>query len=143
VRACARARVCVCVCERERERERERESSCAGHSKTLVLSFFACFGVPQAEAKIVADNRDKEYSPIGGGADFCKLSAELAFGDKSPVVTEGRNVTVQAISGTGALRVCGEFLVSGLAYQSPPLPPLPQSWPTGTAFSHLDSHAPN
>lgn len=66
----------------------------------------------QAEAKIVAENRDKEYSPIGGGADFCKLSAELAFGDKSPVITNGQNVTVQAISGTGALRIAGEFLVS-------------------------------
>lgn len=43
----------------------------------------------QAEATILDEGRDKEYSPIGGGAEFCKLSAELAFGETNPVVTNG------------------------------------------------------
>jgi len=66
--------------------------------------------VRKAEVKIAQASLDKEYSPIGGSAEFCKLSAELAFGDDSEVITSGRNITVQTISGTGALRVCGEYL---------------------------------
>jgi len=52
---------------------------------------------------------DKEYSPITGGAAFCKLSAELAFGP-TDVVSSGRYTTAQSISGTGALRIMGQFL---------------------------------
>ncbi len=37
----------------------------------------------------------QEYAPIGGEADFCRESAKLAFGDTSPVITNGLNVTVQ------------------------------------------------
>jgi hypothetical protein len=37
----------------------------------------------------------QEYAPIGGEADFCRESAKLAFGDNSPVITNGLNVTVQ------------------------------------------------
>lgn len=33
---------------------------------------------------------DKEYSPITGGADFTKLSAELAFDKSGGVVADGR-----------------------------------------------------
>eukprot|EP00035_Acanthoeca_spectabilis_P034952 m.31750 g.31750 ORF g.31750 m.31750 type:complete len:426 (-) comp6965_c0_seq1:999-2276(-) len=71
---------------------------------------FVLSSVRKAEATILDEGRDKEYSPIGGGAEFCKLSAELAFGETNPVVTNGNFVTVQSISGTGALRICGEFL---------------------------------
>lgn len=66
--------------------------------------------VRKAEAIVQAKGLDKEYGPIGGGADFCKLSAGLAFGEDSEVFTSGRYVTVQSISGTGALRICGEYL---------------------------------
>jgi aspartate aminotransferase len=71
---------------------------------------FVLEAVRLAEKKIAEQALDKEYSPIGGGADFCKLSAELAFGEGSEVTSSGRYVTVQTISGTGALRVCGEYL---------------------------------
>jgi aspartate aminotransferase len=53
---------------------------------------------------------DKEYSTIIGNAEFCKHSAKLAFGADSSVIAEGRYAITQTISGTGALRVCGEFL---------------------------------
>lgn len=33
---------------------------------------------------------DKEYLPIGGLADFCKASAELALGENSEVLKSGR-----------------------------------------------------
>lgn len=57
----------------------------------------------------MAANMDKEYAGIGGLPDFCKLSAQLAFGDDSSVIKEGRNVTVQGISGTGSLRIGAAF----------------------------------
>ena len=50
------------------------------------------------------------YAPIGGEGNFCKEAAKLAFGDNSPVVKEGLNVTVQGISGTGSLRIGAEFI---------------------------------
>jgi len=66
--------------------------------------------VSQAEQNVVARSLNKEYAPIGGEGDFCKEAAKLAFGDSSPVITEGRNVTVQGISGTGSLRIGAEMI---------------------------------
>jgi len=60
--------------------------------------------VLKAEQAITANKLDKEYSAIGGNAEFCKLSAGLALGEIGPHVT-----TVQSISGTGALRIGGAF----------------------------------
>nr|ALS04703.1 mitochondrial aspartate aminotransferase precursor [Pseudodiaptomus poplesia] len=71
---------------------------------------FVLPSVKKAESKILQQNLNKEYAPIGGEAEFCRLSAVLAFGADSPVVTEGKNVTVQGISGTGSLRVGAAFL---------------------------------
>ena len=53
---------------------------------------------------------NKEYAPIGGEGDFCTESAKLAFGSDSEVVRDGRNVTIQGISGTGSLRVGAAYL---------------------------------
>jgi aspartate/tyrosine/aromatic aminotransferase len=47
----------------------------------------------------------QEYLPIQGNPEFCRLSAQLAFGENSRVVAERRNATVQGLSGTGSLRV--------------------------------------
>merc|ERR1719389_119797 len=66
--------------------------------------------VSRAEQNVVARSLNKEYAPIGGEGDFCKEAAKLAFGDSSPVITEGRNVTVQGISGTGSLRIGAEMI---------------------------------
>ena len=52
---------------------------------------------------------DHEYLPITGIPEFNALSARLAFGDSSAVVREHRNATVQALSGTGSLRVRSLF----------------------------------
>lgn len=66
--------------------------------------------IRKAEAQIAAKNLDKEYLPIGGLAEFCKASAELALGENSEVLKSGRYVTVQSISGTGALRIGASLL---------------------------------
>ena len=40
--------------------------------------------------KIISDsNLDKEYSAIHGDAEFCKLVAQLAFGENSNIVKDG------------------------------------------------------
>jgi len=71
---------------------------------------FVLPSVRTAEDRIVGRRMNKEYAPIGGEAGFGKLAALLALGQDSEVVSDGRNVTVQAISGTGSLRVGASFL---------------------------------
>ncbi|XP_010110107.2 aspartate aminotransferase 3, chloroplastic [Morus notabilis] len=74
--------------------------------KPLVLNV-----VRRAEQQLVNDvSRVKEYLPIVGLADFNKLSAKLILGADSPAIQENRVTTVQCLSGTGSLRVGGEFL---------------------------------
>lgn len=68
--------------------------------------------VHKAEEIMAKKKLDKEYAPISGPADFCKLSIELALGSDSEEVKAGANATVQGISGTGALRVGCSFLAS-------------------------------
>ncbi|KAJ3108438.1 aspartate transaminase aat1 [Phlyctochytrium planicorne] len=66
--------------------------------------------VKKAE-KIIQDLKlDKEYLGITGLGDYNKLAAELAYGSDSPAIKESRLVTSQSLSGTGALRIGGEFL---------------------------------
>lgn len=61
--------------------------------------------------KIVAEkNLDKEYLGITGLPAFTQAAAELAFDAKNPMLAEGRNVTVQGVSGTGSLTIGGYFL---------------------------------
>jgi aspartate aminotransferase len=71
---------------------------------------FVLPSILKAELSIVEKRLNKEYAPIGGEAEFCLEAAKLAFGDDSPVVKEGLNVTVQGISGTGSLRIGAELI---------------------------------
>lgn len=67
--------------------------------------------VRRAEAELVADlSRNKEYLPIGGNPEYCKLARQLILGRASPAIAEARVATVQSLSGTGALRLAAEFL---------------------------------
>lgn len=66
--------------------------------------------VRKAEAVIAAKQLDKEYLGIVGLGDFTKACAKLALGADSEVLKSGRNITVQTISGTGSLRIGGNFL---------------------------------
>ncbi|KAK9788453.1 hypothetical protein WJX73_007890 [Symbiochloris irregularis] len=91
--------------------------------KPLVLEV-----VREAEQRLVSDpNLDKEYLGITGLPEFCRLSAILAFGEDSKVLAEKRNATVQSLSGTGSLRVGGEFLAHHYP-NKPILLPKP-TWP--------------
>lgn len=53
---------------------------------------------------------DKEYAGITGVPTFTKAAAILAYGPDSVPIKEDRIAITQSISGTGALRIGGEFL---------------------------------
>ena len=72
-----------------------------------------CPGLTMFKSSAPADRAHhllQEYLGIAGEPAFAKLSAQLAFGDDSAVLKEGRNATMQCLSGTGSLRVGAEFL---------------------------------
>ncbi|MDE3009320.1 MAG: aspartate/tyrosine/aromatic aminotransferase [Pseudomonadota bacterium] len=66
--------------------------------------------VRQAEAQLTAIPSPRSYLPIDGLVAYDRLVQHLVFGAESPVVTEGRAVTVQALGGTGGLRIGADFL---------------------------------
>ncbi len=67
--------------------------------------------VKAAEKKVVADEKlDKEYLGIDGIPEFNKGSRGVLFGWDHKDVTSGRVASAQTPSGTGALRVIGDFL---------------------------------
>ncbi|KAL6069317.1 Aspartate aminotransferase [Balamuthia mandrillaris] len=53
---------------------------------------------------------NKEYLPIDGLPDFVNESVKLILGADSPAIAENRVAKVQALSGTGALRLGAAFL---------------------------------
>lgn len=50
------------------------------------------------------------YQPIEGSVPYNRAVQDLAFGAGSPLIGEGRVVTVQALGGTGALKVGADYL---------------------------------
>jgi aspartate aminotransferase len=66
--------------------------------------------VKKAQEILQSQNLNHEYAPIQGTPEYCEVSAKLLFGENHVAVTEKRIATAQAISGTGALRIAGEFL---------------------------------
>ena len=75
--------------------------------------------IRQAE-KAIANNHslDKEYMPIDGLQDFNKGARGVLFGWNHPDVKSGRVASSQTLSGTGALRIIGEYLKK---YRSAPI----------------------
>eukprot|EP01088_Endostelium_zonatum_P008609 TRINITY_DN21762_c0_g1_i1.p1 TRINITY_DN21762_c0_g1~~TRINITY_DN21762_c0_g1_i1.p1 ORF type:complete len:432 (+),score=103.40 TRINITY_DN21762_c0_g1_i1:65-1360(+) len=72
---------------------------------------FVLDSVKQATKKVLeTPGENHEYLPIGGDPTLCKLSAELLLGSDSPVLKDKRYITLQTLSGTGALRVATEFM---------------------------------
>jgi aromatic-amino-acid transaminase len=66
--------------------------------------------VKRAE-RVIADNASpRGYLPIDGIPAYDKGTQVLLFGAENEVVTSGRAITVQALGGTGALRVGADFL---------------------------------
>jgi aromatic-amino-acid transaminase len=66
--------------------------------------------VRRADQSILENPAPWSYLPIDGLAAYDKSVQALVFGADSAVVTQGRGVTVQALGGTGALKVGADFL---------------------------------
>ena len=66
--------------------------------------------VKKAEAGLAEKAAPRTYLPIDGLAAYDKAVQELVFGAGSAVITEKRAITVQALGGTGALKLGADFL---------------------------------
>ncbi|MBP8921303.1 MAG: aminotransferase class I/II-fold pyridoxal phosphate-dependent enzyme, partial [Micropruina sp.] len=75
---------------------------------TGTLPLLEC--VRRAEQRLAADPKPRGYLPIDGLPGYTKAVRELVFGADSPAVAAGRVVTVQALGGTGALKIGADFL---------------------------------
>ncbi|PWF55522.1 aspartate/tyrosine/aromatic aminotransferase [Massilia glaciei] len=66
--------------------------------------------VRKAEAILMEQQAPRTYLPIEGLAAYDKAVQELVFGADSPIIQDKRAITVQAIGGTGALKIGADFL---------------------------------
>ncbi|GAB9466011.1 Aspartate aminotransferase, mitochondrial precursor [Globisporangium polare] len=81
--------------------------------------------VLEAEKRIMAAGKNKEYAGISGMKDFVDLSLKFAYGDDSKALQEKRITGVQTISGTGGVRLAGEFFSKFLGKDTPIYMPNP------------------
>jgi aromatic-amino-acid transaminase len=72
------------------------------------LPLLAC--VQAAEKQLMEAPKPRGYLPIEGIAAYDKAVQGLVFGADSEAVASGRIATVQALGGTGALKVGADFL---------------------------------
>ena len=72
------------------------------------LPVLAC--VAAAEKQALQAPKAKGYLPIDGIAAYDKAVQGLVFGADSAVLAEGRVATIQALGGTGGLKVGADFL---------------------------------
>jgi aromatic-amino-acid transaminase len=81
------------------------------------LPVLAC--VAEAERQLLGGGQPKGYLPIDGIAAYDHAVQALVFGENSAVLREGRVATVQALGGTGGLKLGADFLrrVGGVATQ--------------------------
>ena len=66
--------------------------------------------VSLAEDALSAKHGARGYLPIDGIGQYNKAIQSLLFGADSPLLAEGRLLTVQALGGTGALRIGADLL---------------------------------
>lgn len=66
--------------------------------------------VAEAEKQRVAALAPRGYLPIEGIAAYDQAVQHLLFGAESSLVRDGRAITVQAVGGTGALKIGADFL---------------------------------
>ncbi len=78
---------------------------CDDHGKVPLLE---C--VKRAERELTAHAAPRGYLPIDGLAAYDKAVQALLFGADSEIVQSGRAITVQALGGTGGLKVGADFL---------------------------------
>lgn len=67
--------------------------------------------VKQAKEKLEGQATDHEYAGIVGVQAYVDKSIEFAYGKDADVIKSGRVAAVQTLSGTGACRLVGEFVM--------------------------------
>ncbi len=72
------------------------------------VPLLAC--VSRAEQALTAKGAPHTYLPIDGIPGYDRAVRSLLLGADSPLIRDGRVVTVQAVGGTGALKVGADFL---------------------------------
>ena len=60
--------------------------------------------------KTESEEINHEYLPVLGLDSFTSASTSMLLGEDSPAFKENRAIGIQALSGTGALRIGAEFL---------------------------------
>lgn len=94
--------------------------------------------VREAEIKVLEDpNYNHEYGPIAGPKAVCDLSKQLMFGDSCSKLDS--ICTMQALSGTGALRVIGGFIKEH--WEGNQLPTIHCPTPTWANHHNIFQHA--
>jgi aromatic-amino-acid transaminase len=63
-----------------------------------------------AERQVVEQASPRNYLPIDGLPAYDRMAQTLLFGTASSTVADGRVVTLQALGGTGALKIGADFL---------------------------------
>jgi len=66
--------------------------------------------VKTAEQARLAAQPARSYQPIDGLAAYNQLVQQLVFGKDAPLLAEGRVLTIEALGGTGALKVGADWL---------------------------------
>ncbi|HTS55636.1 MAG TPA: amino acid aminotransferase [Burkholderiales bacterium] len=66
--------------------------------------------VRRAERGLLEDSPPRGYLPIDGLPEYDRAVQELVFGAGSPAIKDRRVVTVQALGGTGGLKIGADFL---------------------------------
>ena len=66
--------------------------------------------IKKTEEKLLEQEVSKSYLPIDGDPIFNKQIKKIVFGEKLVAENDQRIFCAQAVGGTGALRVGGEFL---------------------------------
>jgi aromatic-amino-acid transaminase len=66
--------------------------------------------VRRAENEMTAKGAPRGYLPIDGIAVYDKAVQKLLFGADSEIVQSGRTITLQALGGTGGLKIGADFL---------------------------------
>jgi len=74
------------------------------------------FNAEQEMLEQLGKSLDKEYAPIDGPPGELKvLTQKLLFSDAAASIKENRVASAQALSGTGSLRVAGEYIKTHMA----------------------------
>lgn len=63
-----------------------------------------------AERQVVEQAAPRNYLPIDGLPAYARMAQSLLFGADSSAVSDGRVLTLQALGGTGALKIGADFL---------------------------------